>query len=117
MIVYRHGTGVVAMRVTHAMTGPEVLAELGQRLRAYRLQQNLPIKELAKQAGITPLTLQKAERGHNFTLDTLVRVLRALGRLEQLDAMLPEPSLSPLALLAQERRSPRRRARPRAHGG
>jgi len=104
-------------RVTHAMTDPEILVELGRRLRAYRLQQNLPIKELSKQAGMSPLTLQKTERGHNFTIGTLVRVLRALGRLEQLDAVLPEPSLSPLALLAQQRRSPRRRARRRAHGG
>lgn len=104
-------------QVTPAMTDPEILAELGRRLRAYRLQQDLPTKELAKQAAITPLTLQKVERGHNFTMDTLVRVLRALGRLEQLDATLPEPSLSPLALLAQQRRSPRRRARRRAHGG
>ncbi len=102
--------------VTPAMTDPEILGELGRRLRGYRLQQGLPITELAKQAGITPLTLLRVERGHNFRIDTLARVLRALGRLEQLDAMLPEPSLSPLALLAQQRRSPRRRARRRAHG-
>jgi transcriptional regulator with XRE-family HTH domain len=98
------------------MTDPEILGELGRRLRGYRLQQGLSTKELAKQAGITPLTLSKVERGHNFRIDTLARVLRALGRLEQLDAMLPEPSLSPLALLAQQRPPPRRRARRRAHG-
>lgn len=102
--------------VTPAQTDPEILGELGRRLRGYRLQQNLPIKELARQAGITPLTLLKVERGQNFRIATLARIFRALGRLEQLDAMLPDPTLSPLALLAQQQRSPRRRARRRAHG-
>jgi transcriptional regulator with XRE-family HTH domain len=103
------------MRLTPVLTDPEILTELGARVRAYRLQQNLPIKGLAERAGVTPLTLQKLERGNNFRMDTLVRVLRALGRLEQLDAFLPEPSISPLALLAQQqqRRPSRKRARPR----
>jgi transcriptional regulator with XRE-family HTH domain len=103
------------VHLTPASTDPDILAELGSRVRAYRLQQNIPIKDLAQRAGITPLTLQKLERGSNFTMETLVRLLRALGRLEQLDAFLPEPAISPLALLAQQqqRRPPRQRARPR----
>jgi transcriptional regulator with XRE-family HTH domain len=107
--------GKDAVRLTPSLTDPELLAELGARLRTYRLQQNLPIKELARLAGVTPLTLQKLERGNNFTMETLARVLRALGRLEQLDAFLPEPALSPLALLGeqQQRRQRRQRARPR----
>ncbi len=99
--------------ITSALSDPEILAELGRRLRAYRLQRNLPIRVLADRAGITALTLQNAERGRNVTLETLLRVLRALDRLEQLDAFLPEPVLSPLALLDARRRPPRRRARVR----
>lgn len=99
--------------VTSALSDPEILAELGRRLRAYRLQRNLPIRALAGRAGLTALTLQNAERGRNVTLATLLRVLRALDRTEQLDALLPEPVLSPLALLDARRRPPRRRARVR----
>ena len=99
------------------MSDPFLLAELGARVRAYRLQQNLTLAELARQAGVTPLTLQKLERGSNFTMETLVRLLRALGRLEQLDAFLPEPALSPLALLQQQQaRQVRQRASRRKRG-
>ena len=101
------------MRLTPALTDPEILTELGARLRSYRLQQNLPVTDLARLAGVTPLTVQKLERGSNFTMETLMRLLRGLGRLEQLDAFLPEPGISPLALLAEQRRTSRKRARPR----
>jgi transcriptional regulator with XRE-family HTH domain len=93
----------------------ELLAEVGRRLRAYRLQQNLTIEAVAERAGLGALTVLKAEGGGNFTLTTLIRVLRALGRLEQLDSFLPEPPLSPLVLLESRGRPPRRRARRRGH--
>lgn len=100
------------------LTDPQVRAELGSRIRGYRLQQNLSMAALAMRAGIAPLTLQNAEHGQNFTIETLIRLLRALGRLELLDALLPAPGLSPLALLAEQRRAPRprRRARPTPRG-
>ena len=98
------------------MTDPQILTELGHRVRAYRIQQEMPMAELARQAGVTVLTLGKAERGGNFTMGTLLRLLRALGRLELLDAVLPEPGLSPLALAAERRKPARQRARRRPHG-
>jgi transcriptional regulator with XRE-family HTH domain len=97
--------------ITRGLSDPDILAELGRRLRAYRRGERLTIAALARRAGLSPLTLQKAERGANFTMATLVRVLRALGRLEQLEALLPPPALSPLALL--ESRRPRRAGPPR----
>jgi transcriptional regulator with XRE-family HTH domain len=96
-----------ARPITRGLSDPDILAELGRRLRAYRRADRLTIAALAKRAGVSALTLQKAERGANFTMATLVRVLRALGRVEQLDALLPPLTLSPLALL--EARRPRRR--------
>jgi transcriptional regulator with XRE-family HTH domain len=100
--------------IASALSDPEILAELGRRLRSYRLQRNFPIRVLAERAGVTPLTLQNAERGRNVTVETLLRVLRALDRIEQLDAFLPEPVLSPLALLEARRPPQRRRARTRS---
>ncbi len=98
------------MRVTATSSTTEVLRELGHRLRAFRLQQNQTIAELARQAGIGSRTLNRAELGENTNLETLVRVLRALGRVEALDAFLPEPLASPLQL-AGSRGRPRKRAR------
>jgi hypothetical protein len=50
-------------------------------------------------------------------METLVRLLRALGRLDQLDAFLPEPTVSPLALLAKQEQAPAGRRRARARRG
>ncbi|MGB7213410.1 MAG: helix-turn-helix domain-containing protein [Gemmatimonadales bacterium] len=95
---------------------PQLLAQLGGRLRAYRAQQGLTLKELAARAGVAPLTLQKAERGENFTMRTLLRVLRALGRLDLVDGFLPPPLQSPLRLLDQKTGPLARRVRKKPNG-
>lgn len=102
--------------VPTTLSDPQLLAELGGRLRAYRAQQGLTIKELALRAGVTPLTLLKAERGENFTMRTLLRVLRALGRIDLVEGFLPPPLESPLLLLDQKKGPLARRVRRKRHG-
>jgi transcriptional regulator with XRE-family HTH domain len=87
-----------ATKIAHA-TDPEILARMGQRLRAWRIERELTIQELAARASLTPLTVLKAERGENFTFRTFLRILRVLGALDQLDLLLPPPPPSPLGLL------------------
>jgi transcriptional regulator with XRE-family HTH domain len=105
-------------------TTDEVLVAIGQRLQRYRLQQNRTLEEVAAGAGISPRTVFRAEAGESPTLATLVRILRALGRLDALDAFLPAPLMSPIQLAAlsgQERQRAgkprRRRLRPEPHDG
>src|SRR3979490_2818354 len=102
--------------ISHGMTDPEVLRELGRRLRATREQQQLTVRQLAALAGLTPLTVLKAEHGENFTMRSLLRVMRALGRVDLIDAMLPPPIPSPLILLTREAAPARRRVRKPRHG-
>ena len=98
-------------------TDPEILTLVGQRLRAWRIQRELTIQELAARASLTPLTVLKAERGENFTFRTFLRILRVLGALDQVDLILPPPPPSPLGLLDRKPASfPRRRVR-RTPGG
>ncbi len=101
------------MRIGATSTTDEVLRELGARLRAFRLQQNQTIVELARQAGIGSRTLGRAEAGENPSLETLVRILRALGRLDAVDSFLPEPLASPLQLAAARGRVRRNASVPR----
>jgi len=91
----------------------EILEELGRRIRVLRLQQNLRQAELATRAELSPTTVKNAEHGRDPRLSTLVRILRVLGRVEALDAFLPLPAVSPLALLKAGGR-PRERARARS---
>lgn len=96
-------------------TDDEIQGELGSRLRAYRLQQNRGVTEVAAQGGLNRNTVLNAEAGKNPRLGTIVRLLRVYGRLEALDAFLPIAAVSPLQLARRQGR-PRRRARPRRHG-
>lgn len=102
-------------RITAAATTNEVLEEVGRRLQQYRLQQNRTLEDVAANAGVTRLTVQRAEAGRNPTLGTLIRVLRALGRLDTIDAFLPVPLVSPMELAARRGREPRRARTPRRH--
>ena len=88
----------------------EVLEDLGRRLRAYRLQQNLPMEEVASRAGLNRNTVSNAEAGRDPRLSTVVRILRVLGQLEALENFLPSPTVSPMRLL-ERRGKPRQRAR------
>ena len=79
-------------------TTASILAELGARVRRERLNQNRKMSTIAAHAGVSTLVLNRLENGKGCTLANLIRVLRALGRLEQLDLFLPEPEISPIQL-------------------
>lgn len=87
----------------------QVIGEIGRRLRRERLNQNLTQAGVSERAGIRRATVSAVEGGEDFTLGTLVSILRALDRLSSLDAFLPDPGVSPMQLL-QHRGSQRQRA-------
>lgn len=81
------------------MTPQELAAELGARLRHLRIRKMLDQKELAARAGISPRTLIVLEQGKGSTVETLLRVLKALDSLAGLDALAPTPTISPIAMM------------------
>lgn len=95
------------------LTDDEILAEFGLRLRRYRLQGNISQIDLARQAGISLRTLGNIETGRDVQLGTVIRILRALGRLDGLDAFLPPAGVSPMELLQTGGRERQRAGRPR----
>ena len=84
-------------------TDREVMQELGRRLVALRKSQRLTMLEAAEWAALSRQTLHRAERGQNPTLVTIVRLLRVYGRLAALESFIPEPEISPMAVLEERR--------------
>ena len=84
-----------------AMTDKAIAKEMGGRLKALRLRLNMKQKDVAESSGLSITAVQGAEKGET-TIVTLVKVLRALDSLETLDAFIPEPEISPLALAKLE---------------
>lgn len=82
----------------YGLSDRAILKEIGRRLKRKRLEQNLTQQSLAKTAGLNRTTISEAENGVSFSIQTLIQILRALRALDQLDAFLPDPGLSPLQL-------------------
>ena len=99
------------MAKTYEMTDEAVLSELGDRLSRLRLQRNLTQAQLAREAGVSKRTLIRLESGESIQVTNLIRVVRALGLLGNLDAFVPPPLSSPIAQL-RSRKKERRRASP-----
>lgn len=85
------------MRIDARSPDNTVFSELGERIRANRLARNISQEQLADEAGIGRVTLQRIENGSTGTsLRSLIRILRALDLSESLDGLVPEPRPSPI---------------------
>jgi transcriptional regulator with XRE-family HTH domain len=96
------------MRIQNQMSDDAVLAELGRRIARQRLDHDLTQPQLAAAAGVSRSTIVRLEAGQSVALSGLLRVLRTLGLLEGLEALVPEPLPSPLALLERAGRERQR---------
>lgn len=100
------------MQITTQLTDDAALRELGSRLASARLERNLTQAALAEQAGVAKRTVERLESGAVATqLSGFLRVCRVLGVLERFDALIPEPTLSPMAQLKLQGRKRQRAAR------
>ena len=84
---------------------------LGQHLRSLRLRQNISQRELAERASVALNVVKKLEGGKGATVTSLIKVLRALGREDWLNALAPRVSVSPLQML-KNKKPVRQRASP-----
>jgi transcriptional regulator with XRE-family HTH domain len=95
----------------------ELQIELGQRIRQLRLSRNIDQRAVAEKAGVTRAALQNLEAGRGSSVQTLLRILKALNFLEGIEMLAPQPTVNPLALLKTktppQRARHRRLARPR----
>lgn len=109
---FYHLTGTLLPEISNLLfkTPQEIQVELGSRLRRLRLDRNLDQISTAGKAGISEKALRNLESGHGSTVETLVRVLKALDFLQGIDMLAPEITVNPLELLRRAK-APRQRAR------
>ena len=81
----------------YSMTDQAILAELGDRFRDLRLRKNLTQRELAERTALSVTAIKSLEAGRT-RLQTAIAVLRELGRLDELDHLIPRPGVSPMQL-------------------
>jgi transcriptional regulator with XRE-family HTH domain len=105
------------MKIEANLSDSAVLEELGERLARTRLERNLSQERLASEAGVSKATVERLEAGEPVKSTSLIRILRALGRLEALDQLLPEPLPSPIERIRLQGRRRQRARSPRSGPG
>ena len=84
------------MKFSNDNSDEATLEELGRRVARYRLNRNLTQAALAHEAGVSQRTVHRIEHGHSTQVTNLIRIFRALRLLDNLQALIPEPAISPI---------------------
>ena len=90
-----------------------IASALCKRLEEIRLSKNISQAELAKQAGVSRSTLTRIADGNSVSLDSFIRVIKALGLADHLATLLPDPSVRPVELVTHQGHQRQRASRKR----
>lgn len=102
----------MSRQVDYASASPSsVAADLGATFAQVRLAHNLTQVALAKRAGVSAGTVKRLESGRGATLDTVIRLMQALGLSSHLETLLPDPEIQPVQLAASGGRRRQRASR------
>lgn len=99
------------MDIDNQHSDDTVLAELGERIARERIRLELTQAEAAAEAGISKRTLERIEAGASTQSANLVRILRALKLLPQLNLLIPNVGPSPIELLRNQGKERQRASR------
>ncbi len=91
-------------------TDEYLLTELGKRFARQRLDMGITQANLAFEAGISKRTLERIESGEAVQFTSIIRVLRALHLVPNLDALVPKAGPRPMDVLNMQGKQ-RQRAR------
>lgn len=72
---------------------------LGENIRNLRLLKNIDQRDLAAMAGVSTTAVKRLESGKTSTTETLIRVVRILGRTDWLESLAPPVSVNPMLML------------------
>lgn len=103
------------MNMDRQNTDEAILTELGLRLTQIRLSLNLTQAELAERAAVAKRTIERIETGRSVQTSNLVRILRALGLVANLNLLLPPIAPSPIEQLQLRGKTRRRASSMKAH--
>ena len=83
------------MEDVYMLSDGMIQSKIGERLKAVRLKQNITQQALAEESGVSLSSVKKIEKGEIGSFDSLLRVLRTLGKLDVLLPLVEEEQLSP----------------------
>ena len=85
------------------------MQRLAENLRARRLEKKLSTKSLAEMSGVPASTIQRFELQHAISLESYVRLAKALGYSEEIMQLLAEPKYDTMEELLEINRNKNRK--------
>ena len=79
----------------YILTDTELCNRIAAKIKTVRLKQNMSQAELADKSGVSISTIKRMEDGEVKNFESLIRVLRTLGKLEIFVPLVEEEQLSP----------------------
>lgn len=93
-------------------TSEQIEEFLCGQLKKIRLSRNFTQTQLAKESGVAIGTIRRLEEGKTVSVNTFIRVLLALDLQQNLETLLPDPTIRPIERV-NTGGSERKRARPK----
>ena len=99
----------------YILTDVELCNRIAAKIKTVRLKQNMSQAELADKSGVSISTIKRMEDGEVKNFESLIRILRTLGKLDIFIPLVEEEQLSPneyyeLASKANKPKRKRKRA-------
>ena len=79
------------MKITGNEDERDILKEIGNRIKQYRISLNFTQLELADKCGISSSTEVRIENGADSKISNYIKILSALSLMQNLDILIPEP--------------------------
>jgi len=96
------------VKITAYESEKAILSELGERVKQYRISEDITQAELAERCGISLGTEARIENGEDSKISNYIKIMIELGVSENLDLLIPE--LEPDYKAMFEERPNRKRA-------
>lgn len=83
------------MRIENHTSEVYVLKEIGERLADYRIHVPMTQKELSEKTGLSVHTIVNIESGKSVQITNMLKILGALGLMQNLEVLVPPVGLRP----------------------
>ncbi len=84
------------------------IKELGQKIKLYRVMSEISQQELEEKCGVSKKSISRLEQGDSIQVDTLFKILIALGLGDNIELLVPDQTRRPSYYLEKEEKKPQR---------
>ena len=86
----------------------EYIKELGQKIKLYRIMNEMSQQDLEEQSGVSKRSISRLEQGESIQVDNLFKILVALDLGDNIELLIPDQTKRPSYYLSREEKEPKR---------